>query len=117
LENLAENAVKYSPQGGTVTLRLWQDEAVVHLTVADQGIGIPADDLPLLFDRFHRGRNVDDRRFTGWGLGLSICQRIVEQHGGQMSVTSREGVGSIFQVMLPTAPVAEDAYVAPHPDR
>ncbi len=117
LENLAENAVKYSPQGGTVTARLWQDEAGIHLTVADQGIGIPADDLPHLFDRFHRGTNVNDRRFPGWGLGLSICRRIVEQYGGQIVVSSREGVGSTFQVTLPAAPVGEDAYVAPYPDR
>jgi two-component system sensor histidine kinase VicK len=117
LEHLPENAVTYSPQGGTVTLRLWQDEGIAHLTVADQCIGIPTGDLPYLFDRFHRGANIDDRRFPGWGLGLSICRRIVEQHGGQISVSSREGEGSTFHVTLPTALVGEDFYVSPHPDR
>lgn len=111
LENLAENAVKYSPEGGTVTLRLWEDEAGAHLTVADEGIGVPADDLPHLFERFHRGANVDDRRFPGWGLGLSISQRIVEQHGGTIAVSSRAGVGSTFHVTLPHAQVPEE----PHP--
>lgn len=117
VENLAENAVKYSPEGGTIALRLWQEAGQIHLTVADQGIGIPADDLPYLFDRFHRGANVDDRRFPGWGLGLSICRRIVEQHGGQISVSSREGEGSTFHVTLPPVALSEEVYVAAHPDR
>jgi signal transduction histidine kinase len=117
LENLFENAVKYSPDGGTITVHTWQDPSGVHLTVADQGIGIPADDLPYLFDRFHRGANVDDRRFPGWGLGLSICRRIVEQHGGEISVQSREGRGTTFAVNLPPAPVPEELHDATHPDR
>jgi signal transduction histidine kinase len=116
LENLAENAVKYSPEGGTIAVRLWQDEAGVHLSVADQGIGIPADDLPHLFDRFHRGANVDDRRFPGWGLGLSICRRIVEQHGGELTVSSKEGVGSTFLVRLPATSGVQGAPVAATPD-
>lgn len=108
LENLLENAITYSPEGGPIRVRLWQDEAGVQLTVADQGIGIPADDLPYLFGRFHRGANVDDRRFPGWGLGLAICQRIVEEHGGTITVQSREGEGSTFSVTLPAAPVPEE---------
>lgn len=108
LENLIENAVKYSPEGGPVTLRLWHDEGVAHLTVSDQGIGIPAEDLPHLFERFHRGANVDDRRFPGWGLGLSICRRIVEQHGGTITVSSREGAGSTFHVTVPSLPAPEE---------
>ncbi len=103
LDNLTENAVKYSPEGGVITIRLWQNAATIHLTVADQGIGIPSTDLPHLFERFHRGVNVDDRKFPGWGLGLSMCRRIVHQHGGQISVASREGGGSTFSVALPVA--------------
>ncbi len=140
LDNLCENAVKYSPEGGTVQVRVWQDQDNAYLTVADQGIGIPAADLPHLFDRFHRGANVDDRRFAGMGLGLYICHSIVTQHGGRLWATSPgSGQGSTFHVLLPlhepesaaaeTAPedmavagtrrtwggIAHDG--APHPDR
>ncbi|HMQ33287.1 MAG TPA: ATP-binding protein [Chloroflexaceae bacterium] len=115
VDNLVENAVKYSPRGGEIAVRLWEDEAGVQLTVSDRGIGIPAEDLPYLFERFHRGANVDDRRFPGWGLGLSICRRIVEQHGGTIAVRSREGEGSTFAVTLPAAPAPEEPQVAPPP--
>jgi signal transduction histidine kinase len=108
LENLVENAIKYSPAGGDVliTVVIRTDEAL--LTVSDTGIGIPPPDLPRVFDRFHRGANVDDRRFAGMGLGLFICRGIVEQHGGRIWVTSTPGRGSTFHVTLPvmTAVVA-----------
>jgi signal transduction histidine kinase len=103
LDNLVENAVKYSPDGGHVTLHLWQDMTGVHINVSDHGIGIPPDDLPHLFDRFHRGRNVDDRRFPGMGLGLYICHGIVTEHEGSIAVTSHPGQGSSFHVTLPRA--------------
>jgi signal transduction histidine kinase len=74
-------------------------EAFVDVT--DQGIGIPASDLPQIFERFHRASNVDDRRFAGMGLGLFICKGIVEQHGGRIWVESRVGTGSTFHVVLP----------------
>jgi signal transduction histidine kinase len=117
IENLAENAVKYSPDGGTIRVRLWRDEAGVHLTVSDEGIGIPEADLPHLFDRFHRGANVDDRRFPGWGLGLSISRRIVEQHGGKIAVSSRAGMGSTFHITLPPRRVQQELHGAAHPYR
>jgi signal transduction histidine kinase len=102
LDNLLENAAKYSPSGGEVRVRLWRDGAWARLTVADPGIGIPAADLPHVFDRFHRGSNVDDRHFAGMGLGLFICRSIVEQHGGSIWVTSAgTGRGSTFQAVLP----------------
>jgi signal transduction histidine kinase len=78
------------------------------LSVRDEGIGIPADDLPRIFDRFHRSRNV--RRVSGTGIGLSSTLQIVEQHGGTIEVESEEGVGSTFTLRLPMAlpsPVAE----------
>lgn len=112
IENLTENAVKYSPHGGVITVRLWQDEAGIQLTVADQGIGIPADDLASLFERFHRGANVDDRQYPGWGLGLSICRRIVEGHGGAIKVSSQEGAGSRFHVTLPATALYEQPTTA-----
>ncbi|HYN89057.1 MAG TPA: ATP-binding protein [Ardenticatenaceae bacterium] len=103
LENLLENAVKYSPDGGEIRVRVWPEGDAAHLTVADQGIGIPPEDLPRIFDRFHRGKNVDDRRFAGMGLGLFICRGIAEQHGGQISASSTPGRGTTFHVALPLA--------------
>ncbi|HLJ65812.1 MAG TPA: ATP-binding protein [Chloroflexota bacterium] len=102
LDNLLDNAVKYSPGGGAVTIAVRHDGDRAHLTVSDQGIGIPAEDVPLLFDRFHRGSNVDDRRFAGMGLGLFICKGIAEQHGGRLWATSEgPGKGSSFHLELP----------------
>jgi signal transduction histidine kinase len=101
LENLVENAVKYSPDGGAVRVRVWREGAWNHLSVMDRGIGIPAAELPLVFSRFYRGTNVDDRRFSGMGLGLFICRAIAEQHGGRISVSSTPGKGSTFYVQLP----------------
>lgn len=101
LDNLVENAVKYSPAGGDVTLRLWVAAEMAHLTVTDHGIGIPPADLPRLFDRFHRAGNVNDRNFAGMGLGLYICRGIVEEHGGRLTVSSNLGAGSTFEITLP----------------
>jgi signal transduction histidine kinase len=109
LDNLVGNAVKYSPNGGEIRIKAWQENGHANVTVTDQGIGIPASDLPHVFDRFHRAQNVDDRRFAGMGLGLYICRRIVEQHGGTISVSSEPGMGSTFHVVLP---IHHDAEVA-----
>lgn len=104
LENLVENAVKYSPNGGAVYVRIWREGSNNYLSVSDRGIGIPSADIPHLFERFHRGANVNDRRFAGMGLGLFICRGIAEQHGGSISATSEPGKGSTFQVELPVNP-------------
>lgn len=109
LENLVENGVKYSPQGGDVRLKIWSDADCAYISVSDQGIGIPAQDLPHIFERFYRAANVDDRQFAGMGLGLFICRGIVEQHGGSIHVSSQPGVGSRFQIELPLAPVMENS--------
>lgn len=101
LENLVENAVKYSPNGGAVRISLWSDGDSNRLSVTDSGIGIPTEDMPHIFERFHRGRNVDDRRFAGMGLGLFICRGIAEQHGGRIWVEPAPGGGSTFHVALP----------------
>lgn len=101
LENLVENAIKYSPVGGEVRIAIRAEAESVEVTVADRGIGIPEADLPNLFARFHRGANVDDRQFAGMGLGLYICRGIVAEHGGQIRVTSVLGQGTTFHVMLP----------------
>ncbi|MCW5852560.1 MAG: HAMP domain-containing histidine kinase, partial [Anaerolineae bacterium] len=102
LENLVENAVKYSPEGGEIHIHVWREDGQANLTVSDQGIGIAPADLPTLFERFQRGSNVDDRRFAGMGLGLFICRGIVEQHGGRIWASSPGiGHGSTFHVALP----------------
>ncbi len=102
VENLVENGFKYSPDGGAVRIRVWQEGREARLDVTDQGIGIAASDMPSLFDRFKRGDNVDDRRFAGMGLGLFICRGIAEQHDGRIWATSGgPGRGSTFHVALP----------------
>ena len=102
LANLLSNAVKYSPRGGEILLdvRREHDEAV--LIVTDQGIGIPAQDLPHVFERYQRASNVVGR-IAGSGLGLASVKDIVQQHGGMIRVDSVEGEGTIFTVRLPLA--------------
>jgi signal transduction histidine kinase len=98
------NAVKYSPAGSPVVVRIDREEApggpVAMLSIADQGVGIPADDLPHIFERFRRGGNVAGR-IAGSGLGLWGSQRIVAQHGGTIAIDSTEGKGTIVTVRLP----------------
>ncbi|CAN5618461.1 hypothetical protein BH10CHL1_BH10CHL1_28580 [soil metagenome] len=84
LDNLFDNACKFTPSGGNVTIQLQQSGAQVQLSVTDTGIGIPPDDLPLLFNRFHRSRNAAN--YPGSGLGLAIVKAIIEQQGGQVMV-------------------------------
>lgn len=114
--NLVENALKYSPDGGPVHVRVMRDGDLARLEVADRGIGIGAEDATLIFERFHRGRNVDDRRFAGMGLGLYITRGIVEQHGGRIWVDSTPGQGSTFFVTLPLVARAPIADVMPTVD-
>ena len=101
LENLIENARKYSPEATPVSVSVWQQDGEAHITVQDRGIGIPASDLPRIFERFARASNVDDRKFHGMGLGLYICRGIVEEHGGRIWADSEIGKGSTFHVALP----------------
>jgi PAS domain S-box-containing protein len=98
--NLVTNAVKYSPEGSTVTLALLPGPEGICIAVRDEGIGIPADDLPRIFDRFHRGANVTGR-VGGLGLGLTSVVRAVEAHRGSVAVDSVEGEGTTFTITLP----------------
>jgi signal transduction histidine kinase len=111
LENLIENGIKYSPQGGDVQVKIWSEAGCAYISVSDQGIGIPPHDLPHIFERFYRAANVDDRQFAGMGLGLFICRGIAEQHGGHIDVSSQPGAGSRFQIELPLTRVMEDSHV------
>lgn len=103
IDNLVENALKYSPADSPVEIRVWPEGATGRIAVTDHGIGIPAEDLPHVFERFRRGSNVDHRRFSGIGLGLYICRGIVEQHGGRLWAQSAAGSGTTFHVALPLA--------------
>lgn len=108
LGNLLENAVKYSPDGSDVTVTV-EDRGDAYVTaVCDRGIGIPADELGQVFERFHRGRQVSSTNYGGLGLGLYITKQIVERHGGQIWVESKEGQGTTFYFSLPAVeePVA-----------
>jgi PAS domain S-box-containing protein len=104
--NLLTNAIKYSPEGGPVALRVERvaNDAIPHalLEVQDEGIGIPTDDLPQIFERYRRGRNVG--RIAGTGIGLTGAKQIVERHGGAIDVTSAEGAGTRVSVRLPLEP-------------
>ena len=107
LTNLLGNAVKYSPTGGDVVLSIErevkQQRKMAVVRVADHGLGIPAADLPHVFEQFHRGSNVTGR-VAGTGLGLAAARQIVEQHGGSLEVASQEHQGSTFTMRLPLVP-------------
>lgn len=101
LSNLVSNAVKYSPNGGTIWIGGRADQTGVTVYVADQGIGIPAEEQERIFDRFHRVESGLHRRTEGTGLGLYLVKAIVEAHGGRVWVESVPGRGSIFMFTLP----------------
>ncbi|MEX1159156.1 MAG: ATP-binding protein [Thermomicrobiales bacterium] len=101
--NLVENAVRYTPAGGTVTLALRRHGPVAELTVSDTGIGIPPEHLAHIFERFYRVDTSRSRALGGTGLGLSIVRQIAEAHGGQVRVRSTVGEGSTFTVALPVS--------------
>lgn len=100
LRNLLSNAVKYSPDGGTVTVRGRGDDRQLYVGVSDEGIGIPHQDLERVFERFYRVENEVTQRVGGAGLGLAVCQGIVEAHGGRIWVESTLGAGSTFYFTL-----------------
>jgi signal transduction histidine kinase len=99
LYNLASNALKFTPRGGQVTISAKRDAAFAYVSVRDTGVGIPADQLEPVFEEFHQARSTE--RNQGAGLGLAITQRLVQAHGGSISVESEVGEGSCFTFSLP----------------
>jgi signal transduction histidine kinase len=96
---LLDNAVKYTPDGGNITVSVGEEDGSVALAVSDTGVGISQDQLPLVFERFYRADSA--RAEEGVGLGLSIARQIAEAHGGTIKVRSKLGVGSTFVLLLP----------------
>jgi signal transduction histidine kinase len=117
LSNVVENAIKYTPDGGRIVLSALQQDGQVAISVADNGRGIPPEDLPILFDKFHRGRParhseamrnaatdaefLEDADVSGVGLGLYLARNVMEQMGGRITVESEVGRGSTFKLHLP----------------
>ena len=108
LTNLISNAVKYSPSGGDITVKLRSDDDTLHLEVRDHGIGIPADRISRVFEKFERVDDRDTRQAGGTGIGLYLVKHLVERHEGSIRIESELGVGSNFIVELPLRPSQAD---------
>jgi two-component system, OmpR family, sensor histidine kinase VicK len=104
VNNLLTNAIKFSPQGGTLRITLAREEDGFALSITDPGIGIPAADIPSLTRRYFRASNVSSENFPGLGLGLSLVKEILEAHGGQLRIQSEPGQGTTVTVVLPKTP-------------
>src|SRR5262249_32668663 len=105
LQNVAANAIRHTPAGGTVTLRAARSDDFVRITVSDSGPGIPPEHLPHIFDRFYKAdaSRAGPSIRSGSGLGLSIVRAIVHRHGGQASAANQPGGGAVFTLLLPAA--------------
>ncbi|ANJ14552.1 cell wall metabolism sensor histidine kinase WalK [Lactiplantibacillus plantarum subsp. plantarum] len=110
LDNIMNNAIKYSPDGGVVTCRLLETHNQVIISISDQGLGIPRADLGHVFDRFFRVDKARSRAQGGTGLGLAISKEVVQMLGGRIWVDSVEGKGSTFYISLPYEPYEEDLW-------
>jgi signal transduction histidine kinase len=115
LRNLLNNAIKYSPEGGTIAVRGRGEEKQLLILVSDQGMGIPSEDQERVFERFYRVENEITRSVRGAGLGLPVCRGIVEAHGGRIWVESTLGVGSTFCFTLPV--LSKTCPTCPEPSR
>jgi signal transduction histidine kinase len=102
VNNLLDNAIKYSPEGGSITVRLKRRGEEIEVKVRDSGMGIPEKDQKYIFERFYRAQNAMPGTFGGLGLGLYISRQIIMEHGGKMWVESSPGMGSSFYFTLPS---------------
>ena len=109
--NLLTNAVKFTPPGGTITVRWWESDGQARIEVQDTGIGIAASELPFIFDRFRQAQASMTRPYSGLGLGLALAKELVEEHHGALTVTSRPGHGSSFVVSLDVMADAAESLV------
>lgn len=121
LTNLVGNALKFTQRGGAVSVRLADGHEPATIEVRDSGPGIPADELPRVFDRFYRGTNTGDARASGSGLGLAIVRSIVDMHDGEVDVASIVGEGTVFRITLPQSPAkvnetSRDGHLTRNPD-
>ena len=109
LVNLLENAITYSPEGGKVVLKNWldKDNGKIVFTVKDHGVGIPTEEIPYIWERFHKTDKARNRAQQGKGLGLAIVRGLVSRHHGEVKVKSELGKGSTFYVILPAMPPRE----------
>ncbi|PJA81218.1 MAG: hypothetical protein CO149_00140, partial [Nitrospirae bacterium CG_4_9_14_3_um_filter_51_5] len=103
LINLLDNALRHTPSGGTITVRVGSHDTSIRLSVEDTGPGIDSRHLPHVFERFYRVDQARDRQSGGTGLGLAIVKEIVEAHGGTIRAHSQVGNGTIFTMTLPTS--------------
>lgn len=110
IDNIMNNAVKYSPDGGVITCRLYENHNRIVMSISDQGLGMPKAALKHIFDRFYRVDKARARAQGGSGLGLAISKEIVESFGGNIHVNSVEGKGSTFYITLPCETVEEDLW-------
>ncbi len=111
LRNLLENAVRYSPEGGVITVDICATNEWCEVRVVDEGIGIAPDEQPRVFERFFRSADARVQRIRGAGLGLAICQEIVRAHGGMLTLASTPGQGSTFTMRLPRVATAKEVDV------
>jgi signal transduction histidine kinase len=103
ITNVLENAIKFSGPGGRVTVTVKREDRDAVIAVADTGPGLSPEDIPLVFERFHRGSVPRSTGTPGVGLGLAICRAVVERQGGRVSVTSTPGEGTTFMLRFPLA--------------
>jgi two-component system sensor histidine kinase KdpD len=97
--NLLDNAIKYSAPGGLIQINAIQSDGKLHVSISDEGPGIPSDEIGLIFEKFYRGKSHD--RTSGSGLGLAICKGFVEAHGGEITAQNNPGTGVTIHFSIP----------------
>ncbi|WP_335871891.1 cell wall metabolism sensor histidine kinase WalK [Bacillus sp. 2205SS5-2] len=111
IDNIISNALKYSPEGGTVTFKVKKEDSQIRISVSDEGLGIPKDNVEKVFERFYRVDKARSRQMGGTGLGLAIAKEMILAHGGNIWATSKEGKGTKIYFTLPYADVQEDDWI------